>query len=185
MALKSAKSAGLDVGQGMEGGLNMVRMGWNAVNAGKNLSGPYNDQAGFPYTFKPSSAQGAFGENGVDHNKPNRTALGLCMGVFLGLGKGDLMMETMANDVMHRAFTTREKYYQIQQWPPNTYYLYYNTLGLFQVGGDRWKQWNDICRDFLVHNQIKSDDCFDGSWSVTGGFMVLTPVGCCIPPTAP
>ena len=41
MALKSAKMAGCDVGQGMEGGKNMVEMGWDLVNADKNLSDPY------------------------------------------------------------------------------------------------------------------------------------------------
>ena len=38
------------------------------------------------------------------------------------------------------------------------------------MGGENFKKWNDVCRDYLVDNQLKTDDCFDGSWSVTGGF---------------
>ena len=49
MALKSAKMAGIDVGQGMEGGKNMVNKGWEVVNEGKDISSPYDDRSGFPY----------------------------------------------------------------------------------------------------------------------------------------
>jgi hypothetical protein len=159
MALKSAKAGGLDVGNGMEGSKRWFEESWNATNQGKNISDPYSYRSEFPYTWDSETGK---------VNKTNRTAIGLCCGVFLGYGAGDLKMETMANDVMARTFDERTKYYQIDTYPVNTYYLYYNTLGVFQVGGERWKKWNSVARDMLINSQRKGGDCFDGSWDYKG-----------------
>ena len=119
---------------------------------------------------------------GADKNfkHGDRTSIGLACAVFLGVNAGDIRLETMANDVMARAFDQQDKSYQLSQWPPNTYYLYYNTLGMFQLGGERWKKWNDACMPLLTANQEK-EGCFDGSWSVTGGFHGADTGACSIP----
>ena len=55
------------------------------------------------------------------------------------------MLDTLANYVLaHQMPTT---------WPCNTYYLYYGTLGMFQVGGERWKQWNATVAPMLAAAQ--------------------------------
>lgn len=160
MALKSAEAGGLDIGSGMEGARTYLERAWNAGNNnGQGITDPYSHRSGFPYTWNSQS-------NAVA--RMDRTAIGLCMGVFLGKGEGNIMMESMANDVMARAFESRDAYYQVQNWPVNTYYLYYNTLGIFQVGGERWQRWNAAVRDLLVENQRRSDDCLDGSWDWNG-----------------
>ena len=166
MALKSAKMAGIDIGQGMEGGKNMVDKGWQVVNEGTDIADPYQDRSGFPYAF---SIEGAVKGGAEKYKHGDRTSIGLACGVFLGMNAGDVRLESMANDVMARTFDQQEKSYQLSQWPPNTYYLYYNTLGMFQMGGERWKKWNDACMPLLTTNQEK-EGCLDGSWSVTGGF---------------
>ena len=68
-------------------------------------------------------------------------------------------METLANEVMK---THLPSYNDIST--TNQYWMYYNTLGVFQVGGPRWIEFNSVVRDMLVNSQRKSDDCFDGSW---------------------
>ena len=160
MALKSAKAVDLDVGQGMEGSKQFFDRAWNAANNnGAGITDQYSDRSGFPYTWDAASNK-TF--------KHDRSAIGLCIGVFLGHNAGDMMLESLANDVMARAFDEKDKNYQIATWPVNTYYLYYNTMGIFQVGGERWAQWNGTMHDTLIGAQRKADDCFNGSWDSEG-----------------
>ena len=49
----------------------------------------------------------------------------------------------------------------------NVYYLYYGTLGQFQVGGDVWKNWNDQFAIPVVSMQLKSG-VLAGSWDTQG-----------------
>ena len=50
------------------------------------------------------------------------------------------------------------------------YYWYYGTLGMFQMGGDYWKKWNEAIKPTLVNNQCKGGPLDgtaadkDGSW---------------------
>ncbi len=86
--------------------------------------------------------------------------VGLVSGVFLGRTAGDVLIESLANTVMAHQMPTK--------YPCNTYYMYYNTLAIFQVGGERWKKWNASVRDMLVNSQRKTNDCLDGSWDWQG-----------------
>jgi len=52
-------------------------------------------------------------------------------------------------------------------------YFYLGTLGMFQMGGVYWKQWNAAIRDMLIERQISEGE-HDGSWPLadviaTGG----------------
>ena len=71
--------------------------------------------------------------------------------------RSDILLNTLANETMAVDFP------QSHTYPTNTYFLYYNTLGIFQLGGDRWQQWNAVVRDMLVNAQ-RQDGCFAGSW---------------------
>ncbi len=50
------------------------------------------------------------------------------------------------------------------------YYWYYATLAMFHIGGERWKQWNDGIRDFLVNLQVK-EGCARGSFDPDDGWL--------------
>jgi hypothetical protein len=166
MALKSALAAQLDVGQGMAGAASWLDKTWKKCNPDWASMDPYKSESFFPYAFypdesveyiNPANVSGvlAKGVRGV-----NFTCAGMVCAVFLGHHAGDLMLETMANEVLAHQLPTK--------YPCNAYYLYYNSLGVFQVGGERWKKWNGVVRDLLVNSQRKNDGCFDGSWDWQG-----------------
>jgi len=160
MALKSGLAAGLNIGSGMEGAKNWLEKSWRASNFAK-----VKDNAGVEYkAWKDITAydQSRFTyhwDTGVDDKVGGHldlASVGLVCGVFVGRTAGDPMIESLANWVMANQLP--------KAYPCDTYYMYYNTLAIFQVGGEKWKTWNDSVRDILVKSQRKSDDCFDGSW---------------------
>lgn len=170
MALKSAAAGGLNIGNGMEGAKVYLERAWKDVNKDFKPNDPYTDVSEFPYSWNP--------ENGVVDNL-NLSPVGALMAVFLGHKGDDPMLNSLANSIMKKYFPTK--------YPCNTYYLYYDTLAIFQVGGDRWQQWNKTVRDMLVGAQRKADGCFDGSWDFEGTVFpghkagrILSTAYCCL-----
>ena len=159
MALKSALAGGLNVGKGMEGAKKWLELSWKASNAAKN--GEYKewkditayDKSHFAYCWNTD-------EPVAKDNPTGRESIGLVSAIFLGHTAGDAMVESLANEVMALQVP--------KAFPTNTYYMYYNTMAIFQMGGERWKKWNETVRDQLVHAQLKTTDCRDGSWDWQG-----------------
>jgi hypothetical protein len=148
MALKSGAAGGLNIGNGMEGAKNWLEKSWKAANPDFKARDPYTDTSGFPYTWMT--------DTGEAKGQPNRACIGALCAVFLSHTADDPMLNSMANYVMANQMP--------RAYPTNTYYMYYNTLAIFQVAGDRWEKWNATVRDMLVGAQRKGDGCFDGSW---------------------
>ena len=162
MALKSAAAAGLNVENALHGAEQYVRGAWEASNPNHAELTPY-DISGFPYTWNADSGAVSTRANvGIKGNglRDNLACVGLLSGVFLGLDPNDTMMQTMANYVMQHDVPIG--------YPTNTYFMYYNTLGIFQMGGERWATWNDTVRDMLIAAQRREPGCFDGSWDWQG-----------------
>lgn len=161
MALKSAMAGGINVGKGMDGAKRWLEGAWKASNSkaaplragdttpwkeAKDIT-PY-DKSRFFYTWhsNDNKLEGDYG----------RESIGLVCSIFLGHLNGDPMAESLSNTVMATQLP--------KTFPTDTYYLYYNTMAIFQMGGERWKTWNATVRDQLVNSQRKSIDCLDGSW---------------------
>ncbi len=160
MALKSAVGAGLGEAQkGLDGAKVWLDRAWKATNDGREgrlpmPTDPYGEST-FPYTW--NALTNAVKVDVGSNKNHDLACVGMVCAVFLGRDAGDLMLETLANHAMkHQKPISWETY--------NSYYTYYNTLGMFQVGGDKWKTWNGAVRDFIVNAQRKGDGCFDGSW---------------------
>jgi hypothetical protein len=183
MALKSALAGQLNVGNGMEGAKKWLEKTWKATNPDWAKLDPYKGESRFPYTIDSGtsaimiSAAPAPGAPAPDAH--DLTCVGGVCSVFLGHHAGDPMLETFANYIMNHETPTG--------YPCNTYKMYYNTLSIFQVGGDRWKKWNESVRDMLVNSQKKGNGCFDGSWDFEGtkfpGYnvgRVLSTAYCCL-----
>jgi len=159
MALKSGLAGGLNVGNGMEGAKKWLERAWKAANKDwAKLSDPYSATSSFPYTWDATSDQVQIDPPGSDNH--DMAPVGALCAVFLGHHAGDIMLESLCNHIM--------KYQFPAAYPCNTYYMYYNTLAVFQAGGDRWTKWNNTVRDMLVNAQRKGEGCFDGSWNWEG-----------------
>lgn len=151
MALKSALGAGLQVGNSMHGAKVWLERAWKAANPDWKRLDPYQDTSVFPYTYDATSEK-------VD--KDHLSCVGALCAIYLGHHKGDVMLETMANYIMKKDFPTK--------WPTNTYFLYYNTLAVFQMGDDRWQQWGNPVAKLLSDAQRTDEGCFNGSWDYVG-----------------
>ncbi len=155
MALKAAQSAGLNVGQGLDGGKNWLEHAWQAANPDHQKLDPYKGQSSFPYTWNAKA-----GTTERDH----LTAVGAMCAVFLGHQRGDPMLETMCNRIMATDFPASVTY------PTNTCLLYYNTMAIFQASkptDERWRKWDAQVIPALIKAQ-RRDGCFDGSWDFAG-----------------
>ena len=178
MALKSGLAGGLNVGTGMEGAKKWLEKAWKAANKDwMKLTDPYSATSNFPYTWDPTTDAVDIAPAGS--GSKDMAPVGALCAVFLGHHAGNIMLESLCNHIMQYQFPTK--------YPTNTYYMYYNTLAVFQAGGDRWKRWNDTVRDMLVNAQRKSADCFDGSWDAAGTVFpgnnvgrVLSTAYCCL-----
>jgi hypothetical protein len=178
MALKSGLAGGLNIGNAMDGAKKWLKRHWEASNPDfKKLSDPYADTSTFAYTWDTTSDKVEVGAPGSGAH--DMAPVGALCAVFLGHHAGDIMLETLCNHVMKYQFPAK--------YPCNTYYMYYNTLAVFQAGGQRWDKWNNSVRDMLVNAQRKGDGCFDGSWDFEGTVFhgsdtgrVLSTAYCCL-----
>lgn len=150
MALKSAKAAGIDIQNGLEGSKKWLVGAWEAANPGWGNLDPYGTSV-FPYTWN-----GASGETKKDH----LSFVGSLCAVFLGFRSGDVIIDTMANDMDQRWFDTGK-------YKNNSYCLYYASLAAFQSGGVHWtEKWGHEKNGYvpwLIQTQM-TEGCQDGTW---------------------
>lgn len=86
---------------------------------------------------------------------PSMTAVGMLCSQYLGVGRNDPPMV----EGMH---------FLLSNLPDNTllrdtYYWYYATLAMHNLGGGEWDAWNRKMRRVLIESQIKGG-CAEGSW---------------------
>ena len=149
MLLKSAKVAGLHVDTlALEGGINFL----NACQV-KDGTDPY----GHRYQYYPVKA----GFPGVTKQ---RTAIAMLCRLYTGTPVHEL------EDAAHWLVSDKradlpdtDKTHRDLDWSVNLYGWYYDTLVLFQVGGDVWKEWNEKLKEAVLMRQEN-----DGSWNPHG-----------------
>ncbi len=146
MQLKSAKVAGLKVdGACFQGAMNFV---------GKTLD---RESGVVGYRSMPK------GKASTSANR--RESMSLVCQLFMGVDRNSEVMRKVAK-WPHSGPPTWKR--------PDYYYWYYATLGMFQMGGDYWKDWNKQLKPTLVNNQRKGGPLdgsvrdVDGSWDPIG-----------------
>lgn len=151
MALKSAHASGISVQNSLEGSKKWLEGAWKAANPNwAKLSDPYKDTSIFPYVWNANE-----GTTQKDH----LSFIGALCAVFLGHRDGDIMLESMLNDMDKRWLDTGK-------YKDNAYAIYYASLAAFQ-SGDHWKKWRDAYVPYLIDTQWKEDagECKSGTWN--------------------
>jgi len=168
MALKDALAAGLVGSEALAGPKHWLDTVWKKTNPDWAKLDPYTGESRFPYTYQTDTTAieiaAAPGPKQPGPNDHDLTCVGATCAVFLGHHAGDPMLESMSNYIVN--------HYAPTSWPTNIYYMYYNTMTMFQVGGEKWKLWNGAIRDVLVKSQRSGDDCFAGSWDWSAGSFI-------------
>jgi len=138
MALKSAQVAGLHVPP------DTIDRAKTFLTASFNYDGSSDYQAdGNP------ARSNAIGQT--------TSPAGLMCRLFLGWERDD-------EDVLKAAAYVRRQGTMLGSRRTDLYSLYVATLGMFQLGGPYWSQWNAAFRDRLIGMQVKQGD-LKGSWS--------------------
>ncbi|MFC1479484.1 prenyltransferase/squalene oxidase repeat-containing protein [Planctomycetota bacterium] len=165
MAVKSAKSAGLDVGNSFEGIKNFLDKVTPEVKGGAS----HPVLAGHVW-YQHIKGQGG----GSGHRNARLTAIGLLGRVFIGEDTKGEMLRAHGNKLLEELPDANK---------PDYYRTYYATLAMFQMGGVHWKKWNETMKKVLCDSQRKGG-CADGSWDGVGyiggrvGRVFTTAVGC-------
>ena len=167
MALKSAKSAGIGVGNAFEGIANHMEHVTPEVKGDS-----YPTLAGHvKYTWY-SGRQGKAG-----HANARLTAIGMLCRVFIGEDTNGRVLRAHGYKMLEDMPKPKKT---------DFYKMYYATLAMFQMGGEFWKKWNETMKKILLDSQRRGG-CADGSWDPTNftgwandraGRVFFTAVGC-------
>ena len=149
MSLKSAKVAGLKVSPfAIEGLMKSL----NSCEVDKVAGDPYS---GHHYVYYPINMI-------KTDPQATRTAIGITGSIFFGTPASDCeqAMRKYCFEAPGAMIAPRTdgKWFSIDM-----YYVYYATLGSFQIGGDIWRDWNKALVATLPPLQIKGG-ADDGSW---------------------
>jgi hypothetical protein len=151
MSLKAASAGGFNIGNGLSGSKKWLEETWKSTNSNWQLIDRYSTSK-FPYTW--NSIEKSF-------ERDNLSFVGVLCGVFLGLKSGDVMLESMMNDV-------DDRWYLNNAYRSNSYVLYYASLASFQIGGKTWADnWGNSQTGYipwLISTQYVGNGCFDGTW---------------------
>jgi len=158
MALKSAAAAGLNIGDGLKGSEAYLERAWKAANPTIDLKriDPYKTESVFPYTWDAETGAVKVTPGADSHDM---SCVGAVCSVFLHKDANDPILATLVNHI--------EKTQKPTAWPTNTYYLYYNSMAMFQMGDERFIPWSKQV-DKLVCDAQRKEGCFAGSWDWEG-----------------
>ncbi len=172
MALRSARAVGLDVGNGLEGVRDWLDTTWRATNLAIGVPGTRSGESRFPYIHVLGTEM---------------TVLGPANGTMCDLaGVGAVAAAFMPHDGSERQLKTLANYIERVQTPRradfNRYYVYYDSLAMFQLGQQWWSRWNRPMRDQLIASQRRDRGCVEGSWDAgNGGFCrTFSTALCCL-----
>jgi hypothetical protein len=119
-------------------------------------------KAGYFLDRVQSDRGAVYGYQAPERGRPATTAIGLLCRIYLGwkheeppLVRGISVLSTLGPSIEHSRLQN------------NMYYNYYATQVLHHYGGEDWKRWNNVMRDYLIETQ-STDGHEAGSWFFAG-----------------
>ena len=172
MALKSAKLSNLDVE------MSAVK---DAIGWVEKMTEPEFGRTGYQQRGGASARTNEAMAKFPADKSESLTAVGLTVRLFGGRElKTDPMIDKGA-DLISKC----PPRWDVDKGTIDFYYWYYASLAMFQVGGDRWKKWNEAMKTSLLdHQRLEKDRCEYGSWdpidpwSSEGGRVYSTAINC-------
>lgn len=164
LALKAGKTAGIDVPE--EAFTGARRWFERATDSQGNVG---YETPGGGSAFLPQN-------DGKYDPVPCMTAVSVICRIFTGEKRSEDAIRKGARILMENPPTWTSDYRRV-----NMYYWYYGTYAMFQVGGDKWKEWNDAMQKALLPTQ-RMGNCEDGSWdgvcewALAGGRVYTTAI---------
>ncbi|MCW8140979.1 MAG: hypothetical protein KIT58_18915 [Planctomycetota bacterium] len=148
LALKAGKTAGLEVPDA-------------AFDGARNWFIRATDSEGNVGYETPGGGSSFLGPNDGKYDlTPCMTAVSVICRIFTGERRSEDAIRKGAKILADNppTWTDANNYRKV-----NMYYWYYGTYAMFQVGGDRWKDWNKAMQQSLLPRQ-RQRGCEDGSW---------------------
>jgi hypothetical protein len=147
LAMKAAKTGGLDVPK-------------SHFDDARKFLDSVTDIRGWVYFEKIGVPDPDFLGNARNYDVvPEWTAVATLCRIFCGQKRSDANIQ-MALDIMSRDLPTYDAGYR----KANYHYWYWGTYAMFQIGGEKWKRWNEAMKRALLLNQLRGG-CGDGSWN--------------------
>jgi hypothetical protein len=109
---------------------------------------------GSRYLYNPDDRQAQLPS---DNQRPTMTAVALLGRIYTGWSRDNPNMVRAAEFIKLNPPRMNDKYGR------DTYYWYYATQVMFQLGGDYWKSWNERLHPLLINSQITGGP-YAGSW---------------------
>jgi hypothetical protein len=104
-------------------------------------------------------------------SRPSMTAEGLLCRQYIGWKFGDERLQDGCRKILANPITYDD---------PNVYYWYYATQVLHHMGGEMWDEWNEVMREDVPRNQVKTGpergswNPADDRWGNHGGRLFVT-----------
>ncbi|MHC4957673.1 MAG: HEAT repeat domain-containing protein [Planctomycetota bacterium] len=169
-AIATAKKFGIPVdAMGLEGSNTLIDMFSSRVTQDEEY---YNtDPRYFFEVGRGQSFEHFTGYNAREETRPPMTAIGLICKVLMGrkrshpycIGAANRLLQTIPEYDENR---NQIKYATGAEYP--SYYWYYGSLAMYQMGGRFWRKWSrPLLTEGIPNTQITGDECAAGSWEST------------------
>ena len=160
MALKSARTAGLEVDEGS------FR---SAIAWVDKMTEPEFGRVGYQRRGGPPARTAELTERFPAEQTESLTAVGVLTRIFAGQDPH----KTEAIDKGVKLMLKRPPRWDIDAGTIDMYYWYYGTLALHQIGGAPWKEWNRSMKSAIVdHQRLEAGRDEHGSWDPVGPWGV-------------